>query len=76
MPFSWREAGVVAAVDRLELVEHPQHVLAGGHDVGGGDVGDGADVAGELAHTTAADPTSNPPNRLEVRLLGDIKLLV
>jgi hypothetical protein len=49
------EAGVVPAVDRLELVEHPQHVLAGGHDVGGGHVGHGTDVPGELAHPASAD---------------------
>ena len=33
----------------LELVHHPQHVLAVGHDVGGGDVLQGAHVAGHLA---------------------------
>ncbi len=32
------EAGVLAAADDLEFIEHPQHVLGVGHDVGGGDV--------------------------------------
>jgi hypothetical protein len=49
------EAGVVAAVDLLELVQHPEHVLAGGHHVGRRDVGDRAHVLRELAHPAAAD---------------------
>ena len=49
------EAGVAAAVDRLELVEHPQHVLGVGHDVRRRDVRDGPDVPGHLPHPAAAD---------------------
>ena len=49
------EAGVAAAVDRLELVEHPEHVLRVGHDVGRRHVADRADVLRELAHPAAAD---------------------
>ena len=47
--------GKAAAVDHLVLVEHPQHVLRGGHHVGGRHVGHRADVARELPHPAAAD---------------------
>ena len=40
---------------RLELVQHPEHVLAVGHDVGRGDVLLVADVHGDLADPAAAD---------------------
>ena len=47
--------GELGAADPLELVEHPEHVLAVGHDVGGRNVLDGADVRGDLADPAAAD---------------------
>jgi len=39
--------GYLAPVDGLELVEHPEHVLGIGHDVGGGDVAEVADIVRE-----------------------------
>jgi hypothetical protein len=50
------EAGVLGAVDGLELVEHPEHVLGAGHDVGGGDVAEVADVLGDGPDPAAAKP--------------------
>src|SRR5512141_173177 len=49
------EAGVFRAVDGFELVEHPEHVLGVGHDVGGGDVAEGADVLGQDPDPAAAE---------------------
>jgi hypothetical protein len=39
------EAGVLAAVERFELVEHPQHVLGVRHDVRSGHITNGSDIA-------------------------------
>jgi hypothetical protein len=50
------EAGVLGAVDGLELVEHPEHVLGVGHDVGGRDVTEIADVVGQDPDPAAAEP--------------------
>ena len=49
------EAGAAVAVDRLALVEHPEHVLGSRHDVGSRHVDRGTDVLGDLAHPAAAD---------------------
>ena len=49
------EAGILGAVDGLELVEHPEHVLGAGHDVGGGDVPEVADVLGDDPDPAAAE---------------------
>ena len=42
-------------VDRLELVEHPEHVLGARHDVGRGHVADRSHVLRELPYPAAAD---------------------
>ena len=49
------EAGELGSRDRLELVQHPEHVLGGGHDVRRRDIGLGTDVARHLPHPPAAD---------------------
>jgi hypothetical protein len=49
------EAGIASAVDGLELVEHPHHVLRVGHHVRRGDVAERAGVARNLTDPPAAD---------------------
>ena len=42
--------GVVAAAEGLVFIQHPQHVLAAGHHVGGGYVAHRSHVAKDLTH--------------------------
>ena len=53
--FAGNKAGIAAAMDVLELIEDPQHVLRVGHDVGRRHVGDRADVLRNLAHPATAN---------------------
>ena len=49
------EAGITAAMDLLELVEYPEHVLRVGHDVRRRHIGNRTDIPGHLPHPAAAD---------------------
>src|SRR5262245_28828521 len=49
------EAGIAAAMNDLELIQHPEHVLCIGHDIGSRYIANGADIARHRADPRPAE---------------------